>query len=72
MFTYVQHEPFGTSALIPAAQDEYVDSGLQWHVSTLSLSEPLPDFTLTYGIAPEKTPDRIHVAELPKESQSAR
>ncbi len=67
MFTYVQHEPFGTSALVPAAQDEYVDIGLQWHVSTLSLSEPLPDLTLTYGIAPEKTlpgPGRIQLAEL--------
>ena len=75
VFTYVQHEPFGASVLIPAAQDEYLDGGLKWHTSTLPLSEPLPDLKLTYGITPEnKLPgqDRIKVAGLPAKSQSAR
>jgi len=68
VFTYVQHEPLGTSVLIPAAQDAYVEGGLQWHASTLSLNDGLPDLTLTYGSAPEKTlpgPDRIRTAGLP-------
>jgi hypothetical protein len=68
VFIYVQHEPLGTSVLIPAAQFEYVDDGLQWYVSTLSLNEPLPGLTLTYGSTPEKQlpgPDRIRTPELP-------
>ncbi len=68
MFTYVQHEPLGTSLLVPAAQDTYVDNELRWYLSTLPLSNPPPDLLLTYGFAPEKTlpgQDRIQVARLP-------
>jgi hypothetical protein len=68
MFTYVQHEPLGTSLLVPAAQDTYVDNELRWYLSTMPLSNPLPDLMLTYGFVPEKTlpgPDRVRVARLP-------
>jgi hypothetical protein len=70
VFTYVQHEPLGTSELIPPAQDAYIEGGLQWHASTLSLNDGLPDLTLIYGSAPEKTlpvPDGIRTAGLPGE-----
>ena len=53
MFTYIQHEPSKTFALTPAAQDTWVDQGLQWHVRTLPLNEPVPALILTYGIAPQ-------------------
>jgi hypothetical protein len=50
LLTYIQHSPYGTSELTPAAEDNYVLDGLQWYVDTRWLESPIPEVTLTYGI----------------------
>jgi hypothetical protein len=52
LFSYVQHEPYGSSELVPAAYDNFVQDGLQWYIEMQSLKTPIPDITLTYGIPP--------------------
>jgi hypothetical protein len=67
MFTYVQHEAVGDSVLVPEAQDDYVDQELQWHSSTFTLSEILPNLTLMYGVLPSQTVpggDRVKLAKF--------
>jgi hypothetical protein len=67
LFLYVQHDPIGVSTLVPKAQDTYVSGSQQWHTSTLSLDEPLPDLLLTYGSGAEKPapPIRVHLKSSP-------
>jgi hypothetical protein len=52
LFAYIQHEPYGSSDLVPPAYDSFVSEGLQWYVDVRSLQRAIPDVTLTYGIPP--------------------
>jgi hypothetical protein len=47
LFSYVQHEKAVSSILHPAAEDNFVDHGLQWYISSFALTAPIPDETLT-------------------------
>jgi hypothetical protein len=53
MFSYLQHEPHGSSELVPGSYDNFVQNGLQWYIDRRSLKMPVEDAELAYGI-PER------------------
>ena len=51
LFFYVNYASFGDSQLSPPAHDSWMMNGQQTYIDMRSLSRPLPDMTLRYGIS---------------------
>jgi hypothetical protein len=68
LFFYIQHEPNDPTELVPAADDSFVQDGLQWYVEMRSLRTPISDATLKYvvhdKVVPQIAANESHICSV--------